>query len=349
MIYRAHYSTRGVIVIDILIALALAAVYVAMMSQVMVGTREIFYHARDRDDVLTEFQAREQEMLTHAAMKPYGNEMVQRDMAIGSSTETITFTGVHKSSDTPVDGVSGTSWCSVDLVNRDVVGSYSFLQRQYSTSTYPAPETLQFAVSPIVLPISSTIPLTYLEIRGHVAYISTDSNVAADPDLFIIDISTSTQPTVRSSINTGPGIASFSIAGSRIFAAAASSAAQLHVIKINDLEHMALEKKYQLPLPLPYATATPPFGTAISFLQNKVYVGTEKWDGDEFSVVDVSNPSAPTKIGGLEIGGKVNDIYTIGGMAYIASADQAQIRSVNVKNPSVPMSVSSVNPSGWQR
>ncbi len=198
-------------------------------------------------------------------------------------------------------------------------------------------------ISSVVLPISLTIPLTHLEVRGGIAFISADSSVATDPDLFVVDISGSSH--ILSSINTGPGISSFSLVGKRIFASAASTIAQLHVIGFSDTTFsgpLVVEGKYQLPLP--YATATPPYATTISFGFNdgtgKIFLGTEKWDGDEFSIIDVSTPSSPSWRSGLEIGSRVTDIAVDSSIAYIANAGANQL--INTVG-------GLFSPSGWSR
>jgi hypothetical protein len=230
---------------------------------------------------------------------------------------------------------AGTALCSVDFSNHDIVGSY------------PSLHSKAVSIVQIALPINPLIPLTDLEVRDGIAYISGHSATASDPDLFIVDFRDKKSPKVLSSINTGPGIVTISIAGNRIYAAAASTAAQLHVIRMDSLNSMVLEKKYKLPPP--YATATEPVGSSIFFDRNKIYLGTEKWDGDEFSIIDVSNPVQPLKIGGFETGSKINSIFAREGTAYIADSDQSQMRIVNVDQPSAPQVVGSFSPSGWSR
>jgi hypothetical protein len=89
--------------------------------------------------------------------------------------------------------------------------------------------------------------------------------------------------------------------------------------------------------------------SSIFFDRNKIYLGTEKWDGDEFSIIDVSDPLQPAKIGGFETGSKINDIFVRDGTAYIADSDQNQMRVVDVREPSAIQIIGSFSPSGWSR
>jgi hypothetical protein len=137
------------------------------------------------------------------------------------------------------------------------------------------------------------------------------------------------------------------LAGDYIFAAADSTAAQLHVIRLDGLASMTLVKKYKLPLP--EASTTPPVGSSIFYDNGTVYLGTTKWDGQEFSSVDVSSPENPVKVGGFETGSKVNSIFVHNGVAYVADADQYQLRALDVSAPTSPRLLYSFSPSGWER
>jgi hypothetical protein len=224
------------------------------------------------------------------------------------------------------------------LCAQDFVGSQS-------SSTY------LISSSQISLPISSALPLTHLQMRNNIAYISADSAVSSDPDFFVIDISNPLSPQIISSLNTGPGISSFSVAGKYIFASAASTAFQLHVIDISDRRHPFLESKFKLPPP--YATATLPMATAIAHDNDGAYqyviLGTEKWDGAELSIINVSNPASSVFLGGIEVGSQVNDIFIYGDIANIASAGADQLLRVDVNNPTGPYIIDSFSPSGWSR
>ena len=271
--------TEGMILVDVLVAMSLVTLFVAMFSSTTFSTEQSFIRARERMATL---------------------------MASSSSMNNLFSLNLTSPIFVPV---SSSPTCSTDFMH----GSISPI------------------ITEIQLPISPAIPLTHLEVRDGIAFVSTDSNVASDPDLFVIDILNSS---IISSINTGPGISSFALIGKRIFAAAASTAAQLHVIDFSSTTLPStpfLSKKYQLPLP--YATATPPYATAISFgfgSKPQIYLGTERWDGDELAVINVSNPVVPVWQDGLEVGSKVNDIEvdtstsSLGGV-YISNASQNQL------------------------
>lgn len=334
---------------DVLIALALGSVFVAIVTGSSLGARDIYFRARDRDASLSALLA-DQSMFGHMAPYEaradavsstsaraiwYGNDRIETDMAVvatgtpssGSRAERIELEQVSAYPYSDMRDAVGTPLCSADFLHG-------------KSASVPD-------IAAIQLPVSQTLPLTDLQVRDGVAYVSADSAASADPDILVFDIRDEKSPKLLSSINTGPGISSIAIAGRRIYAAAKSAAAQLHVVRLDSLASPVLEARFKLPLP--YATATAPFASSIFYDRSKAYLGTEKWDGDEFDVVDVSDPARPAKIGGLDTGTKINGIYARNGIAYLAGADQYQLRIVDATDPTSPFLLNSFGPSGWQR
>jgi len=342
-----HVAVRGgIILIDILLALSLGVIFIAIITSAAIDSRQLYESAKNRVELINSYLSGNYRSSTRL----FGNERTETIYA--TSTMQFDFVSAVSPMTNPAD-YAGTPLCSVDFANHTVIGSYDYFHPTIAissaTTTLNIPQAL---IKQIPLPISPGIPLTDLEVRNGVAYISTDSAVSADPDIFIVDISDKSSPKLLASINTGPGIASIALAGRRIYAAAASITGQLQIIRMDKLNYTAaptltLESKFKLPLP--YATATEPIASSVFYNRQKIYLGTEKWDGDEFSIIDVSNPTKPIKIGGFEIGSKVNDLYVQGGIAYVAGADQNQLRLIDVRNPSQPILLNSFSPSGWQR
>lgn len=317
-----RFQPRGIILIDVLTALSLGILFVAIIGQAYNSARSLFYKAKDTDRLLDDYQVGR----FGISESLYGNDRLENIISLGSSTNTLIYDQVFSRSLVEIGEVAGTPLCAVD---------FTFGQKVQPTTTV------------IRLPVNPLLPLTHLEVRNQIAYISADSAVASDPDLFIVDFHDPALPAVVSSINTGPGISSFVVAGRRIFAAAASTAAQLHVIRLDGLSKPVLESKYQLVLP--YATATPAMASAIAYKRGKVYLGTEKWDGEELSLIEVTDPAHPVRRSGFEIGSKVNDILVVDSLAYLASADLGQLRIVDFHDLANPRLVGTFSPSGWSR
>ena len=329
---------EGIILIDIMMALSLSLIFIVIISDSAAESRDIFLHAQERNNLLNSFEASSTTIIT--STRPYGNDWIQTDSTVkDSSGISISFTAVRALASSITSKGDGTPICSADFGQSSVTGSYQAANVSNASTS--------LNITAINLPINPLLPLTDIEVREGTAYISSDSSNASDPDLFVIDVSNPATPKLISSINTGPGISAITLHGKRIYAAAASTAAQLHVIRFDVLNAPILEKKYKLPLP--YATATPPLASSIFYKNDRIYLGTEKWDGDEFSIIDVSNPASPTKVGGLETGSKVNDILVKNNTAYIAASDEKQLRLIDVKDSANPTVINSFSPSGWAR
>jgi hypothetical protein len=78
----------------------------------------------------------------------------------------------------------------------------------------------------------------------------------------------------------------------------------------------------------------------LTIVGNYVYVTA--WDGG-LNVVDVSNPSAPKKVGSCTMPGEARDVAVSGGFAFVA-AQEGGLRVVDVSNPKSPIEVGSYRP-----
>lgn len=188
-------------------------------------------------------------------------------------------------------------------------------------------------------------PSTDIEVRGGFVYLTSDSTTASKHDLHIID-SRGDNTTLVSSINTGPGLQAIEVAGPYIFLAQASTVNQLQIVDIHDRKNPKLT--YQLHLIGPTPTTTLPFARSIFYSKGYIYLGTEKWNGSEFSIIDVKNIYDPQIVGTFETNTLVNDIYVENNLAYLATSDQKQMRVLDVSNKAQPIQVDSFSPSGWQ-
>ncbi len=339
---------KGIILVDILLALSLAVFFTAIIAESSFGAGEIFNSAKSRNSILNLF---ENDSSSEIIMKsqPYGNDMVENY----SDLNGVFFASFEPNTNSNFSEFAGVPFCSVDFTDNEIAGSYLYSQNVWGPRT-DADSNIsnninaeKISIMSITLPINPLLPLTDFEIRNGIAYVSTDSAKSSDPDLFVIDIHDINNPVILSSIDTGPGISAITLAGRRIFAAAASTAYQLHIIYLNNLNSIFLESRFKLPLP--FATATPSFGSSIFYKGGLIYLGTEKWDDDEFSVIDVNNPISPVKIGGFETNSKINDIYIRDKLAYVADSDFKQMRIIDLNDILNPVEFNSFSPSGGNR
>lgn len=313
-------SENGFILVDILVAIGLSAIFISVLSY---GYSNTF--------------------------KSYHKTLVMRNEIASTSIIEYTFPSIIKAESKRV--------CANEFF-RD---SDQYLN-QISTDNISNSADYQINnVIPIVLPISSAQYITHFEVRNGYAYISFDSNVNSDKDFMIIDIRDRDNPSIVGSIDTGPGLSSFVIVGSKAYASAASTAFQLHIIDISNRYSPVLLSKFKIPPP--YATATMPYATSIQHFSRSgadyVIFGTEKWVGNEFNIIDVSNPLMPNFVNSYKIDSKVNSIflYTRSDLegrppqmiAYVAASSLDQLLRFDISNVNQPNLVDSFSPSGWNR
>jgi hypothetical protein len=349
------------ILLDVVLALGLVAALASVMTAASLEAQATFDRARVRSSILDAYEehaadfsgllpdgsivrsypvASTTDVVTiEAEARWYGDDRVETDITASSSGQSIAFAAVRAYPFAAMADAAGTPLCSADFLIDAPVGSYASISPQR-----PARPAM---ITPITLPIDPLLPLTDIEVRSGIAYVSADSSKASDPDMVIADISDPKHPSVLSSINTGPGIAAIALDGKYVFAAAASAAAELHVIRLDSLNSPVLAKKWELPPP--EASSVMPVASSIFYDRGTVYLGTEKWDGNELEVIDVSYPEQPAAIGGLETGSKVNDIFVRNGTAYVAASDQDQLRAVDVRDKVHPALLASFSPSGYER
>ncbi len=187
---------------------------------------------------------------------------------------------------------------------------------------------------------------TDVEVRNGIAYISSDSATAALPDFYILDVHNPASPLIISSINTGPGLAALEVAGPYAYAANLGTTNQLQIIDISNRAAPSVVSKFKLPLP--QASSTPPLATAIFYSKGYIYIGTEKWEGNEFSVIDVHIPTNPVYVGGFETNTLINNIFVRDGLAYVAASDVGQMRILNISQPASIFQISQFSPTGWE-
>lgn len=369
MTYPRHYNTergdRGVLLADVLIALSLATLFIVTYTDIMNRSRIVYERARNREDLLDVFVAHRDEYAdlmpygsrTGTVISPgnattsivarahwYGNDRIETRIRLANAMIDTDFVSIRSYPFADMQDAAGTPLCTPDFSAPYKVGSYQFF---HPATSSPMGLRDRIHITPIPLPVPGTIVLTDLEIRDGVAFISTDSARASDPDIFIIDISDPGRAEVVSGINTGPGIAGIAIAGDYVYAVATSRVGQLQIIHIPELRRLSIVANYRLPPP--EASSTLPIGSSIFYQNGRIYLGTEKWDGDEFSIIDVGDPARLIYLGGINTDSKINDIVVRDTSAYIAASDQFQLRRVDISDERSPRTIDAFDPSGWER
>lgn len=182
---------------------------------------------------------------------------------------------------------------------------------------------------------------TDIDVVTSTAYMTAIASSQSKADLFLVDVSSGSNPVIASSINTGPGLNALDVAGNYAYVAENKSSKQFQVIDISDRNNPILVASATL-------TSNSAVGRSIFYYDKKIYIGTDdNENGHEFQIIDVSNPANPVILGNASISHDVNAIFVQNNYAYLATSDRSQdIQIFDVATSSAPRFVSSYNIAG---
>ena len=175
--------------------------------------------------------------------------------------------------------------------------------------------------------IVSDIYPTDVDVVGHLAYFSSNSSRASDPDLFIFDIENPSHVVEVSHLNTGPGASALRIAGNHAYVSNTSINAQLQIIDISDRRYPEMTSSFKL---LGTYGSSTPLGTALFYKSGKIVLGTSKSDIGELHYIDVMDFHDPIYLDSVELGHGVNDIFAFKDKVYVASAHKDELKVFDV-------------------
>ncbi len=189
---------------------------------------------------------------------------------------------------------------------------------------------------------------TGIEVRSQngktFAYVSTRSVDPLAPDLYVIEVTDPRHPLIVSTLNTGVGFNAIAVANDHVFGVQHSTTSQLQIISVVDPSAPTLRSSATLGNVNPLGSF--PEGWRVAYFDDRIYVGTRETAGPEFHIYDVSNPGAPLALGRIEVTHTINGIAVSGAYAYLAtSADYAELTIIDISNPSaltLPPSYSNV-------
>lgn len=180
---------------------------------------------------------------------------------------------------------------------------------------------------------------TGLDVINKIVYLSAEASDSKKPDFYIIDATNGQNPSIRSSINTGPGLNAVDVAGHYAYVANQDDSSQLQIIDVNNLNSPNLAASFKLP-------GASGIGNSIFYYNQKIYIGTKKATGPEFFIIDVTNPTNPISLGNKEINADVNAIYIKNNIAYLAVSNEYELKIFNINNPAQITEIGSFNAPG---
>jgi len=180
-----------------------------------------------------------------------------------------------------------------------------------------------------------------VSVVGNIAYVATDNTATPDdPEVYIFDTTTATQPTLVGSYNVGRGVGAIVARNGYAYLGTNKDTEELMILNVAISSNPALVGSYDLP-----------GGSNVRALyldSARLYVGTVvNNSGSEFYIFDTSNPLTPVLLGSYEIGAHVNGIVVHRGFAYLATSNKAkEFIALGVQNPQAITEVYSYNMPG---
>ncbi len=171
---------------------------------------------------------------------------------------------------------------------------------------------------------------TGIDTIGTTTYMTATASSQSKPDFFVIDVSSSSNPSITGSVDTGPGLNALNATSHYAYVADNKTSKQFQVIDISDKSNPVLVASTTL-------TSNSEVARSIFYYNQKVYIGTDNDGGDEFQIIDVSTPTSPVILGRASLSKDVTSIYVSGNKAYLGTSDRSKdLQIFDVTTSSAP-------------
>lgn len=345
------HKNVGSVLFEIIIALSVAVLFVSVLSNIFLDSQDIFESSKIKNSLLDLFVinggVEDISLATtsidiHYSRSELGNSFSVKNYFY-KNNGLLSFLHMNENLDSMY---SSDKICSSYIAKKRVVGSYEYFH-YLGKRLYPS-EVLNIEdinVLPMSLPVVD--PVTDFIVSNNLLFVSTDTNRQSDTDLYLFDVSDFLHPILLSEINNGPGISDIYLYKDRVYVANASTVNQVDIINIGQNKKLYIEDRYAL-LP-PTASSTLPKASEVFFDGGYIYLGTEKWDGDEFSIIDVSSYSDPVIVYSYNTDSKVNNIEKYSNNIVVSSSGYEQLIVFGLDEGGNVSTNSYLSPSGWSR
>ena len=180
---------------------------------------------------------------------------------------------------------------------------------------------------------------TDLDVINKIVYLTAKASAANKNDFFVVDATDGTSPFIITSIDTGPGLNAIDALGNYAYVANRDEDSQLQIINITDPGNPFLVNGFKLV----GVTGKKAFGESIFAVNNTVYIGTIQDEGQEFHIIDVTDPLNLVSLSSYEINGDVGAITVRNNIAYIANTTDNELIVLDVSNPVNPQQIANYN------
>ncbi len=196
---------------------------------------------------------------------------------------------------------------------------------------------------------TGTYPVTDIDVYRDRLYVTTNNSSRNQETFFIFDVTDLAHPSLISKLDNdlvnNTGIKALFVYGDKYetYAYVANSSSftkgQLQIIKVSDSVPSVIST-YKIPTSIVAGSSNQGNGNSIFYKEGYVYLGlTKTVAGPEFNIIDVHDPFTPIWIGGYAVGNGVNDLFIKDGFAYLVTANDQELITLDVSNPANPVRV----------
>ncbi|MBI2013730.1 MAG: hypothetical protein HYS87_02810 [Candidatus Colwellbacteria bacterium] len=329
---------KGQVLVEILVALAIIAITISAIVIVAVGNQSVSIDTQNRNEALQLARAELEGVLADA--KDDFSSVIER--SYNSSLFTIERTIVDLSS-FEKEVIVKVIW-DVDPNRPEEVELRSLITDPFEitklggdggggglTGDWQNPRTLgSISLTP------NGNQGTGLDAINGIVYMTSKISAVAHADFWIIDATDGENPSIVSSLNLGiSGANAVDAATDYAYIAASDEDTQFFVVDISNINAPLVASSLNLPFGEGEEEEGGVEALSIFFYDDMVYLGTKTAsNGNEFYIIDVSNPLTPTIAGSYEVGGDVNNIHMQNEIAHIAmSPSDKELVMLDVATP----------------
>lgn len=322
-------QTKGFSIVELLIALAVVSIVIAVLAS---GMRTTLYASSESgnrmratliaDEGLEALHALSFSSLTdgtHGITHSAGSWNLS-----GSSDTTDIFSrnvAISTINQTTKEAEATVSWSDKYGVTQSV-----------SLLTYFTDWARQLAANWATPLLADTIDLSgngdgeHVVVDGDYAYVVRSGST---PNFIVVNISNPSALSIVDTLNLSGDQYGITLGGTYAYVVGSNNSSELYVIDISNPASVSVAGTYNAP------GSRDLYGVAIS--GNTVYAGRDQGD---LLAINVTNPSTPTLLATLSLSDDVNDIYIDGSYAYTATSDNSrELEVVDISNPISPSSI----------
>lgn len=229
------------------------------------------------------------------------------------------------------------------LLAIDVAGNYAYVANNNNANNKQLQiiditnKTAPLVVASYTLP-NATEEAISIAYSNNKVYIGLKRN--SGPEFFIVDVTTSTNPSFLGSKEIGEDVKAIEVSGGTAYIATPSDN-ELTILNVTDPANISVISQYNV-------TGNCEDGKSLNLLGTKMYIGRtddcNHTNHHKLFILNVSNASSVSSLGSANIGSSVNGLEVHGNLAFLATSDSNEEFQVwDISNPASPNKISSFN------